>query len=83
MPHFIADYNAAEDVLTRALPILTLVFLSSAVSGIDLEWSGVAIGLAIAAGFVVLLAASLALVSAMSATGVARPAGSPVGSDPR
>jgi hypothetical protein len=29
------------------------------------------------------IAASLALVSAMSATGVARPAGSPVGSDPR
>jgi MFS family permease len=57
VPHFIADYNAAEDVLTRALPILTLAFLFSAVSGIDLDWSGVAIAFAIAAGFVVLLGA--------------------------
>jgi hypothetical protein len=38
VPHFIKGYSAAEDVLTRAVPMLTLAFLLSAVSAIDLDW---------------------------------------------
>jgi len=57
VPHFIAEYNAAEDVLTRALPGLTLAFLISSVSAIDLDWSGWAIGFAIFGGFASLIGA--------------------------
>ncbi|MEA2002967.1 MAG: hypothetical protein U9N84_13915 [Actinomycetota bacterium] len=57
VPHFIAEYNATEDVLTRALPALTLAFLISSVSAIDLDWSGWAIGFAIVGGFAALIGA--------------------------
>ena len=56
VPHLIANYNAAEDVFTRALPLLTLIFLFSMVSALDREFSieeniGVVVG-----GFALLLA---------------------------
>ena len=38
VPHFIDSYNASEDVLTRALPALVLLFLFSSISAIDLDW---------------------------------------------
>ncbi len=55
VPHLIANYNAAEDVFTRALPLLTFIFLFSMVSALDQEFSieqnvGVVIG-----GFVLLI----------------------------
>ena len=49
VPHLIANYNAAEDVFTRALPLLSLVFLFSMVGALNEDFSiaeniGVAIG---------------------------------------
>ena len=39
LPHFIHNYNAAEDVFTRALPTLTVVFVVELVFAADTEWS--------------------------------------------
>lgn len=39
VPHLIANYNAAEDVFTRALPLLTFIFLFSMVSALDREFT--------------------------------------------
>ena len=49
VPHLIANYNAAEDVFTRALPLLTILFLFSMVGALDTEFTlwqnvGVAVG---------------------------------------
>jgi len=57
VPHFINGYSATDDVLTRALPLLVLAFLFSAVAAIDLDWPWWGITLAIAGGLGVLLAA--------------------------
>lgn len=57
IPQFTAEYSASEDVLTRALPALTLAFLASAVSAIDLEWPVTGIVASIVGGFALLLAA--------------------------
>lgn len=38
LPHFIADYTATENVLPRAIPVLTLSFLVSAVTTINRNW---------------------------------------------
>ncbi|NNC93770.1 MAG: hypothetical protein HKN80_14905, partial [Acidimicrobiia bacterium] len=56
VPHLIANYNAAEDVFTRALPLLTVIFLFSMVGALSDDFSiteniGVAFG-----GFGLLLA---------------------------
>lgn len=56
LPHLINDYSASEDVFTRALPLLTLVFLLSMVGAVNDEFSlevnaGVVVG-----GFLLLLA---------------------------
>ena len=56
LPHLISDYNAAEDVFTRALPILTLVFLFSMVGALSSDFSvGVNVIIAVG-GFCLLLA---------------------------
>jgi hypothetical protein len=49
VPHLIANYNAAEDVFTRVLPLLTVIFLLSMVGALNDDFSigeniGVAIG---------------------------------------
>lgn len=38
LPHFIADYTAAEKVLPRTVPVLTLSFLVSVTTTINREW---------------------------------------------
>jgi hypothetical protein len=38
IPHFIDGYNASEDVFTRALPLLSLVFVIEVVSAADVNW---------------------------------------------
>jgi hypothetical protein len=38
LPNFIEDYSASEDVFTRALPFLTLVFLLELLNALNLEW---------------------------------------------
>jgi hypothetical protein len=39
LPLFIEDYSAASDVFTRAVPLLTLVFIGEMLGAIDLDWS--------------------------------------------
>jgi hypothetical protein len=38
LPHLIRDYSVREDILTRALPVLVLVFLVEILLAGDLEW---------------------------------------------
>ena len=39
IPHFIEDYRASENVFTRALPLLALVFLLELLGAANLEWA--------------------------------------------
>ena len=57
VPHFIADYSAARDVLTRAVPLLSLVFVVEVFGAANLEWPWWANALAIIGGLAILLAA--------------------------
>jgi len=57
VPHFIADYSAARDVLTRAVPLLSLIFVLEVLGAANLEWPWWANVLAIAGGLAILLAA--------------------------
>jgi hypothetical protein len=56
LPHFIHEYNAAEDVFTRTLPALTLVFVLELVLAADTDWSAgqniaaLAVGVAVMTG---------------------------------
>ena len=57
LPHFIADYSPTRDVLTRAVPLLTLIFLFEVANAPKREfpiWLDV---VAVAAGFAILLGA--------------------------
>jgi hypothetical protein len=56
VPHLIANYNAAEDVFTRALALLTVIFLFSMVSALDREFTIEQNILVVIGGFVLLLA---------------------------
>lgn len=38
LPLFIEDYSASEDVFTRALPLLGLVFVAEMLGAIELDW---------------------------------------------
>ncbi|MCP3935994.1 MAG: hypothetical protein GY708_11560 [Actinomycetia bacterium] len=55
IPHFIDRYNAAEDVFTRALPVLSLAFMAEFVAAADTEWDWWHNLLAMAGGFVLLV----------------------------
>ena len=55
VPHFIDSYNASEDVLTRSLPVLVLLFLFSSIGAIDLDWPAAGIVAASVGGLVILL----------------------------
>ncbi len=61
MPHFIIAYSASDDVLTRAVPALTLIFLFSAISAGDVDWPTWGIILASISGLVLLLGAWMLL----------------------
>ena len=56
IPHFIEDYRASEDVFTRALPVLSLVFLVELLGAANLEWpwwvnvGALVVGVAVAVG---------------------------------
>jgi hypothetical protein len=57
LPHFIADYSPTRDVLTRAVPLLTLIFLFEVANAPAREfpiWLDV---IAVASGFAILLGA--------------------------
>jgi hypothetical protein len=57
LPLLIEDYSAREDVFTRAVPLLTFVFLSEVLGAIDLDWSLWANLAAVAGGLAIVLAA--------------------------
>lgn len=62
IPHFIEDYSAGEDVFTRALPVLGLVFVVELLGAVNLDWTWWANALAIV-GAVGVVAAGWALVN--------------------
>ncbi|MBE6484057.1 MAG: hypothetical protein E7Z96_04660 [Actinomycetaceae bacterium] len=55
LPLLIEDYSATEDVLTRALPVLTIVFVIQITKGILTSWTPLAAA-AIAGGATILVA---------------------------
>ncbi|MDQ4040884.1 MAG: hypothetical protein M3141_03945 [Actinomycetota bacterium] len=57
LPLLIEDYSAREDVFTRAVPLLTLVFLAEGFGAIDLDWSLAANVAAVAGGLAIVLVA--------------------------
>lgn len=56
IPHFIQGYRASEDVFTRTLPVLTLVFVFEVLGAASLEWRWWQNLLALVGGVGVLLA---------------------------
>jgi hypothetical protein len=58
LPNLIEGYSAAEDVFTRALPFLTLVFLLEILNALNLEWIWWANVLALLGGVGILLGAA-------------------------
>jgi hypothetical protein len=56
LPLFIADYSAYEDVFTRAVPLLGLVFVAQVLGAADLDWSLWANLAAVLGGLAILLA---------------------------
>lgn len=38
LPHFINDYSATQDIFTRALPLLSLIFLFEVFGALNLDW---------------------------------------------
>lgn len=55
LPHLITGYSAREDVLTRALPLLALVFLLEVLLALELDWDPWVNVAAVVGGAVVLL----------------------------
>lgn len=57
LPHFIADYSPTEDVLTRAVPLLTLIFLFEVANAPSRDYPLWLSVVAVVAGFAILLGA--------------------------
>jgi hypothetical protein len=57
LPLLIEDYSATEDVFTRAVPFLALVFVLELLGAANLEWSAGANALALVGGLAVLVGA--------------------------
>jgi hypothetical protein len=57
LPLLIEDYSATEDIFTRAIPLLALVFVIEILGAINLEWSAAGNALALAGGIVLVLGA--------------------------
>lgn len=55
VPHLIDDYSATRDVLTRSVPILTLIFVAEVLGATELEWPWWANALALVGGLAALL----------------------------
>src|SRR6476469_1594198 len=73
LPLLIEDYSATEDVFTRAVPLLTLVFVGELLGALNLDWSVWANVGAIAGGLAVLLGALAAVNRAEGRRALARP----------
>ncbi|HLF41060.1 MAG TPA: hypothetical protein VI854_06245 [Acidimicrobiia bacterium] len=57
VPHFIDGYSATHDVFTRALPVLTFLFLVEILGAVNLDWPWWANVAVLPAAFALLLAA--------------------------
>lgn len=73
LPHFIADYSASRDVLTRAVPILSLIFLIEVLGALNLEWPWWANVASVAGGVALLVGAWAAVNAAARRPALARP----------
>lgn len=61
LPHFIEDYSASKDIFTRALPLLTLVFVFEIFTALNFDWPWWANTLAVVGGLSLLVGMLLAL----------------------
>ena len=73
LPHFIDDYSAARDILTRTLPILTLIFVLEMFNGLNLEWAWWANLAALVGSFAILVGAWAAINASRGRPPLARP----------
>ena len=63
LPNLIEGYSATEDVFTRALPFLGLVFVVEMLGAINLEWNSVVANVAAFLGGVALVSAAFGLLN--------------------
>jgi hypothetical protein len=68
LPLFIEDYNATEDVFTRAVPILGVVFVAEMLGAIKLDWSPLA-NVAAALGGLAILVGSFGIANRVRGRG--------------
>ena len=73
IPHFIDQYSASHDVLTRAIPFLTAVFLFQVLGATQTVWRWWANALAVAGGFAFLLGAWAVITRIRGRRALARP----------
>ncbi|MDG2113021.1 MAG: hypothetical protein P8N02_10455 [Actinomycetota bacterium] len=73
LPHFIHHYNAAEDVFTRALPVLSVVFMLELVFAADTQWSKGQNAVALSAGLAVMVGGYAAVNRLRGRTAFQRP----------
>lgn len=57
LPLLIEDYSATEDVFTRAIPLLAIVFVLELLGAVNLRWTAAANALAVLGGIALLLGA--------------------------
>lgn len=74
VPHFIDGYSATRDIFTRAVPVLTIVFVFEMIGALNLSWPVWANVLAVAGGFGLLLGIWAAANMARRRRPLARPA---------
>lgn len=73
IPHFIDQYSASHDVLTRAIPFLTAVFLFQMFGAAETSWPWWANVLAVGGGLAVLIGAWAAINPLRGRPALARP----------
>jgi hypothetical protein len=65
LPNLIEDYSATEDVFTRALPLLGLVFLVEVLGAINLEWDSTIANVGAFLGGVVLMLGAFGILNVL------------------
>ena len=73
LPHFIAEYSATQDIFTRALPLLTVIFVFEVLGALNLDWVWWANLTAVAGGIGILIAGLVVVNKARGRPALARP----------
>ena len=73
LPHFIADYSATQDIFTRALPLLTVIFVFEVFGALNLDWVWWANLTAVVGGIGILVAGLVLVNKARGRPPLARP----------